>query len=290
MQPASVEPIVFPSRMIPKVIIQTGPPKLPLLLRSAIVNVKLLHPGFKHVFFDDAMIESFLADHFPEYVTEYHSFRFRIQKYDFFRYLAIYKVGGFYLDLDVFLAQELNPLLDSECVFAFEELAEARYFWDEWQMDWQIGNYAFGAEPGNAFLAAIIENCLRAKREPEWVRPMMKGIPSSVRDDFYVLNTTGPGMVSRTLAENPQLASRINILFPDDVCERRTWHHFGAYGVHNMAGSWREPAKVLARIQTRMWGHLTQRRMMANGRLRGRTRTVETRPRTSLAAGTKASG
>ena len=261
--------------MIPKLIIQTGPERLPLLLQAAIVNVKLLHPEFEYRFFDDVMIESFLVEHFPEYVAEYRTFRFRIQKYDFFRYLAVYHFGGFYLDLDVFLARDLTPLLASPCVFAFEELAEGPYFWRQFQMDWQIGNYAFGAEPGHPFLAAVIENCLRAKRQPDWVRPMMQGIPPSLRDDLYVLNTTGPGVLSRTLAENPQLADSINILFPPDVCDRGSWHQFGDYGVHSMAGSWRPRANVLSRCMTRLWGHWNQRRMLAEGRARGRTRSVQ---------------
>jgi hypothetical protein len=260
--------------MIPKLIIQTGPPKLPLLLQSAVVNVKLLHPEFEYRFYDDAMIDAFLAVHFPEYQAEYLSFRFPIQKYDFFRYLAIYKFGGFYLDLDVFLARDMTSLLGSKCIFPFEELAESRYFWRHFQMDWQIGNYAFGAEPGHPFLAAVIENCLRAKRMPAWVRPMMQGTPPTLRDDLYVLNTTGPGMLSRTLAENPQFAGSVDILFPDDVCNRASWHQFGDYGVHNMAGSWRSGSNALDRLLTRLWRHWNLRRMLAEGRARGKTRSA----------------
>lgn len=261
--------------MIPQLIIQTGPPGLPLFLRAATVNVQLLHPGFTYRFFDDTMIEDFLSEHFPEYVADYHSFRFRIQKYDFFRYLAVYRLGGFYLDIDVFLAQAVTPLLDHGCVFAFEELSEAPYFWDAFQMDWQIGNYAFGAQAGHPFLAAVIENCLRAKRDPGWVKPMMKGIPSPLADDFYVLNTTGPGVVSRTFAENPALAARMHVLFPEDVCDRRHWHHFGRFGVHHMAGSWRRPAGIVGRLRTRFWGERNLRRILTAARSRGRTRSAQ---------------
>ena len=96
---------------IPRRIIQTGPANPPLLLRSASQTVKLLHPTFEYWFFDDAHVESFIQEHFPEYRRVYHSFRFPIQKYDFFRYLAVYRLGGFYLDLDVFLVKDLTPLL-----------------------------------------------------------------------------------------------------------------------------------------------------------------------------------
>ena len=67
----------------------------------------------------------------------------------------------------------------------------------------------------------------------------MQGIPRLFRSEFQVLNTTGPGLVSRTLAENPELAKDITVLFPDDVCDERTWHQFGDFGVHAMEGSWR---------------------------------------------------
>jgi hypothetical protein len=260
--------------MIPKLIIQTGPPKLPLLLQAAIVNVKLLHPDFEHRFYDDAMIDAFLADYFPEYRAEYQSFPFRIQRYDFFRYLAVYQFGGFYLDTDMFLVRNVTPLLASPCVFPFEELVMGRYFWKHFRMDWQIGNYAFGAEPGHPLLAAVIENCLRAKRTPAWVRPMMKGIPPIVRKDAYVLNTTGPGMLSRTLAENPQFGDSISILFPDDVCNRACWRQFGDYGVHHMAGSWRSGSNLLGRVLTRTWTQWTLRNILAEGRARGKTRSV----------------
>src|SRR5437660_3781494 len=246
--------------MIPRLIIQTGPSKLPLLLQAAIVNVKLLHPDFEYRFYDDAMIDTFLTAHFPEYKREYLAFRFRIQRYDFFRYLAIYKFGGFYLDPDVFLIRDLTPLLAFKCVFPFEELAQCGYFWKHLKMDWQIGNYAFGAEPGHPFLAAVIENCLQAKRVPSWVAPMMRGIPPKLKGEAYVLNTTGPGMLSRTLAENPQLACSINILFPADVCDCGTWHQFGDYGVHSMGGSWRPRSAVLGRLLKRLWRSWNLRR------------------------------
>lgn len=240
------------------------------------VNVKLLNPGFEYRFFNDAMIDAFLKEYFPEYRSDYLSFRFRIQRYDFFRYLAVYKFGGFYLDLDVFLARDLNPLLMSKCVFPFEELAESIYFSKHLDMDWMIGNYAFGAEPNHPFLAAIIENCLRAKHCPTWSRPMLRGIPRVSRDEYYVLNTTGPGLVTRTFAEDAYIED-IEILFPEDVCNSATWHQFGDYGIHKMDGSWRVHSNVFGRLSKRLWRTRTLRRMLAEGRERGKTRSLQER-------------
>ncbi len=227
---------------IPKRIIQIwgGGRELPLFCRAAVTNVKLLNPDFEYLLFDDSRMEGFLAEHFPEYRGVFHSFRFPIQRYDFFRYLAIYHFGGFYFDLDIFLASGLSSLLDLDCVFSFEELTDNVFLREEYGMDWQVATYGFGASARHPFILAIVENCLRAQKDPEWTRPMMKSIPRLCRDEYLVLNTTGPGLVSRTLAEYPDAGRQVTVLFPENVCDRQSWNRFGEYGVHVNHASWHD--------------------------------------------------
>lgn len=112
-------------------------------------------------------------------------------------------------------------------------------------MDWAIGNYAFGSEAGHPFLRAVIDNCVRAQCDPNWLEPMMEGVPRVSQNEFHIFNTTGPLLLCRTLAENPDLANSIKILFPDDVCEPKNWHNFGDIGFHLMDGSWREESNSI---------------------------------------------
>ena len=70
----------------------------------------------------------------------------------------------------------------------------------------------------------------------------------------------------------PAMAQDITILFPDDVCDRRTWHNFGSFGVHHMAGSWRGRQNFLALRLTRLWEARMLRRILADGKVRGKTR------------------
>src|SRR4051794_7287881 len=106
---------------IPRRIIQTGKKgKLPILNRGVIENLKLLNPDFEYLFLDDDQVNRFIEQSFPEYRSTFESFRYRIQRFDFFRYLAVYHYGGFYFDLDVLLATGLSPLLEHGCVFPFE--------------------------------------------------------------------------------------------------------------------------------------------------------------------------
>ena len=197
---------------IPRRIVQTGKHvRPPLSQRASIASIVNLNPGFVHEYFDNPRVDEFVRSEFPQYLKVFQDFAFPIQRYDFFRYLAIYRHGGFYFDLDIFLAAGLEDLLESRCVFPFEGLTFSRHLRDRYGMDWQIGNYAFGAVAGHPFLGAVIENCVRAQKDPSWAQPMMKGMPRFSRDQFLVLNTTGPGLLSRTLAENPSLSGAVSV-------------------------------------------------------------------------------
>ena len=248
---------------IPARIIQTGKTRdLPPLAKAAVVNIKCLNPAFEYLFFDDDEVSAFVAKEFPQYRDVFEAFPFRIQKYDFFRYLAIFRFGGFYFDLDVFLSEDLSPLLSHSAVFPFEELTLSRYLRDRHGMDWELGNYAFGAAAGHPFLEAVIENCVKAQRNTDWVRPMMAGIPRIFQPDFFVLNTTGPGLLSRSFAENPDFAAAVTILFGGDVCESANWHKFGTYGIHLMNGSWRTRGGFLRRRLAWWWESRSKARLM----------------------------
>jgi hypothetical protein len=244
---------------IPRRIIQTGPSKeLRGLERASQSNIALLHPDWEYVYFDDEAVEAFVTSECPEHVQVYRGFRHHIQRIDFFRYLAVYKRGGFYLDLDVLLWSSLEDLREYGAVFPFEELTLNRYLRTHYGIDWEIGNYAFGGAPGNPFLAAVIENCVRAQREPDWARPMLACIPGLFRQDFEVLNTTGPGILTRTLAELDGDSLDVKILFQPDVRREEFWHLVGQHGVHLMGGSWRTRGGALRRRLARLWERRTR--------------------------------
>ena len=243
-------------------------------------SMRLLNPDFEYLFFDDQDVSKFINNDFPQYRSVFDAFKFPIQRYDFFRYLAVYRYGGFYFDLDVLLASCLSGLLTSDCVFPFEGLTFSDFLRDVHSMDWELGNYGFGASSSQPFLEAIIDNCIRAQKDPTWVKPMMRGVPSLSWWEFYILYTSGPGLVSRTLAENPGLGRNVKVLFPDDVCDPSTWNHFGDLGIHMMQASWR-PKKDPVRGHLAGWCEAWKfRRLLRQSRLLGETRQhVESRRR-----------
>lgn len=264
---------------IPSRIIQTGKSEdLPLLERAMVNALRQLHPDWEYLFFDDAAVVRFVRSEFPKYLPIFESFQRPIQKYDFFRYLAVYRHGGFYLDLDVLLAHPMTPLQVHSCVFPFEELTISRFLRERYAMDWEIGNYAFGATAEHPFLGAAIENCVRARKDRTWVGPSLRGLPRLFRGEFEVLNTTGPGLLSRTLAESPSLAREVTILFPPDVLDANSWHQFGNLGIHLMHGSWRDRGGFLRRRLATLWESWTRDRLMPDSRARGPQRHIPSVP------------
>ena len=259
--------------MIPKRLIQTSKSaNLSLLGRAVASNLRLLHPDFEYCFFDDAAVSSFLDAEFPQYRRVFDQFRLPIQRYDFFRYLAVYRLGGFYFDTDVLLAKCVTPLLDCPAVFSFEELSLSHLLPERFGVDWEIGNYAFGAEAGHPFLKAIIDDCVRGQEDSAWAAEGLKGFPRVIRPKFEAFYTTGPGAISRTLAERPEVQPTVTILFPHNILERKLWHKFGDYGVHLMQGTWVVRAVFWRRRIAHFWERRRRRLVAKRSQLRGPTR------------------
>ena len=242
--------------------------------RASARMLQLLHPGWDYCFYGDRDVKSFIADEFPEYEKVFQGFSLNIQRCDFFRYLYVYRFGGYYLDLDIILAEPLSELLPGRSLFPFDELTLSRHLREKHVMDWEIGNYGFGAHPGDPFLARIIENCVRSQQDPLWIEPMMRGVPRWFRGEIAVLNSTGPGMISRTLAESPDLHDNITILFPDDVNDQQCWHQFGRDGVHLVSGSWRDKGSFWRRKLAWKWEAWARREGEEASRRRGPKRSL----------------
>jgi mannosyltransferase OCH1-like enzyme len=249
------------------------------MFRATAANLKLLNPDFEYLFFDDQQVEAFIDEHFPDYRPLYDSFPWRIQRYDFFRYLAVYQLGGFYFDQDLMLAETLATLLDAECVFPFERLTWSDYIRDECGLDWELGNYAFGAAAGHPFLRAVIDNCLRAQEDRAWEEAATRSLPRLLRNELRVIYSTGPGLVTRTFAEFGNARSQVTVLFPHkDVCDKQNWNLFGSYGIHLGVGSWRSQYGPIRRRLLNFYGWRCERRAIRLGKTLGTNRATRVNP------------
>lgn len=205
--------------------------KYPKKFDKHVKSIMLANPGYEYMFFDKTQAEAFLIKHYPQYYQTYLRLPIFIQKIDFFRYIAVYHYGGFYMDLDV---QALKPLdaqiTNHKAVFPVDEYVVA-----EWQtdkrfrrfhqngVDFLLGQYAFGAISGHGFLKRLIETI--HKNIDAYERLVHKG-------EQYVYSTTGPDFVAD---EYMDYAEKEDIFILDNGKRQM----FGDYAKHDYMGTWK---------------------------------------------------
>lgn len=201
---------------------------IPDKYKNCVERVKSLNPKSKYFFFTDIDIDNFIKDKFSQYYTIYKNFPFKIQKIDFFRYLAIYYYGGVYLDLDIYLYKTLfNINKNGKNVFPLEYMKNSDKLLQDQGFKGLIGNYAFYAPKGSSFIKLIIDNIVKNR-----ISKIEFG--KNFNYQQYVLYKTGPVMVTQSYLDYPN-KNEIDIIKPDEF----KFGYFGNYGKHLLMGSWK---------------------------------------------------
>lgn len=164
------------------------------------------NPGWEHLFYDDADVRRYLLTCYgPELLHYFDAInpRYAAARADLFRYCALYREGGVYLDIKSRATKPLNEVLRPS----------DRFLLSYWTGGGQHGGWGVHpdlkrlagrefqqwfivAAPGHPFLRAVIEAVLRNIRNYHPLRHSV-GKPA-------VLRVTGP--IAYTLAITPLLA------------------------------------------------------------------------------------
>lgn len=111
-------PRVVPGMRIPRIIHQTYPgTALPEALRDNVADLVSANPGWDHRLYDDQAIERFISDYYPrEVLAAYLRIRpeYGAARADLFRYLAIYRLGGVYLDMKSRFIRPIDEVTDGD--------------------------------------------------------------------------------------------------------------------------------------------------------------------------------
>ena len=217
---------------IPKIIIQTWKTNsVPQRYMQLIESIKSNNPDYEYLFFTDVDIENFLKENYPEYYHTYLNLPIKIQRIDFFRYIAIYHYGGFYMDLDMLCLKSFDNLLKYNCVFPVDEFISKdmckmhRYkpFCDNGYY-YLLGQYAFAASPRHPFIKNIIDKIHTN------INKYIKYV--NFNSDDYVYKTTGPDYVTDIYIK---YADKDDIF----VLNNGKRQYFGEYAKHNYFGTWK---------------------------------------------------
>lgn len=230
------------SRDIPKRIIQTWKTKIvPDKYVEWVNSLKKHNPDYEIMLFDDNDCDSFVRTKLPKYYTTYKKLPFKIQRIDFFRYLAVYYYGGFYFDLDIKCHKSLNKLLEYSVVFPVEKnmtvrsCERAKIFKRHLSEDCltfknRLGQYSFGAVPKHPFILSLIEN-IHNNINSTIIMSKTLTIPSSLYN-IYIYETTGPDMVTK-MYNKYHNKKEIKLLHNKKI------QQFGTYCSHIDQGTWK---------------------------------------------------
>jgi inositol phosphorylceramide mannosyltransferase catalytic subunit len=213
--------------MIPKLIHQTAKTAdIPEKWRAYQKRLRDLHPDWEYKLWTDVDNLAFVKAEFPDFLDIFVALPKNIMRADVIRYLLMYRLGGFYLDLDYEMLKPFD-LTHHECVLPWEG--------DELGPDKDnICNAIFASAPGHPFFKMVIDE-LKANPPLD---------PSS-----DPLNTTGPAFISRIFHQVPRdewnIHTPARVLFspktPRNPREYRAILRSGAsYGIHHCHGTWRQ--------------------------------------------------
>jgi mannosyltransferase OCH1-like enzyme len=188
-------------------------------------QLKKHNPHANYIFFTDNDIEIFIKTQFPQYINFFNNLPFKIQKIDFFRYLAVYYYGGVYFDLDYESLKPLSSLFnESNAIFPVEFLNNTDLILRQQGFKPLIGNYAFYAPKNHPFLKLIIDNIVNNRIK----------IKNNISQNKYVYYTTGPVMVTQSYLDFKDKLN-VDLIKPNPFKKS----HFGIYGKHMNMGSWK---------------------------------------------------
>jgi len=140
------------------------------------------HPAWEYRFWNQKAVEQFMESGFPDLLPLYRSFPFNVQRWDFVRYLILYRYGGLYVDMDYECLDPLDSLLwNATCCMGMEPAAHALRY----RTAFIVGNALMASVPGHNYFDRIIKDISSGN----WQKYQNKG--------SQVVEFTGPFMTTR---------------------------------------------------------------------------------------------
>jgi mannosyltransferase OCH1-like enzyme len=219
---------------IPKIIHQTSGNKvLPDVVQEQIARFRSLNPGWEYRYYNDAAVEDYILQNFPEHYPVLRSInpRYGAAKADLFRYLLMYREGGVYLDIKSTFTRPLDEVLrpdDRYLLSHWSNTSSSRY--KQWGTYDEIANPRgeflqcfIICTPKHAFLEAVVERVTKNLTHYDRTRD---GVGKRL------VHVTGP--VAYTLAITPLLQTQEFRLVnsEDDLSFIYNFYRGGSYNSH----------------------------------------------------------
>lgn len=192
------------------------------------------HPNWEYILWNEEMGDELIKNKYNKYYEAYKNVKYPIMKVDILRYCILHQYGGMYADIDYKCLNSFDDYLDNnEHIIFLNEQPNATY------------NAIFGRTVSNSLLISTKSN------HPFWekvINECFKRIMSYIISYhiYYVLMTTGPGLINDILYELNKINNNKYIhLLPYDQfnycndCSRcKPSSTKKLYAVHDYASYW----------------------------------------------------
>ena len=148
----------------------------------------------KHKMWNLKMCDDLVKNHFKDYYGLWNDFKYPIQKADFIRYCIMYKIGGIYIDCDVYPIKNINHLFHKDYFFVKRTESGPKSF---------PYNAIIGSKPGQEIFMKIIKHCKEStyEKQGQKIYESWKG--------RLIFQTTGQYMLKRVLGQDKNI---LNVL------------------------------------------------------------------------------
>ena len=161
---------------------------LPSFVEGNIKTWRDNNPTWEVKIWDAAAIWDFVNSEYPELVENFYNLTYEIERWDCIRYLALYRFGGLYADVDTECFESLDSLIEGK----LSEGYSCVFMQDIPKVPKAIAPSIFYSQPGACFVGMLIEHVLKSGfavsdftlTRPVWVLTKTTG-PESITNLFY---------------------------------------------------------------------------------------------------------
>jgi len=179
---------------IPKILHQLAKTDdIPAHLQGFQDSWKRLNSDYEYHLWTDESLEDWVREQAEDFLPLFLAYPLSICRADLGRYLILQRVGGVYADLDCQCLQSITPLLGGrELVISAEPQAHhAQVSFQERGFSQIVCPSFIASEPGHPFWRDV-------------AKELQRHDPAQVLTSTDVLDATGPFLLSRVFASNPQ--------------------------------------------------------------------------------------
>ncbi|MEW9805787.1 glycosyltransferase [Mesorhizobium marinum] len=215
--------------MIPPILHQTWKTDdIPDRFRGWVESWERYNPGWTRMFWNDRALLDFVAEHYPDFLETFCSYKLGILRADAGRYMLLHHFGGIYADLDCECVAPFDAIMDEDRVVLCKEPALHTQEQTFRGLPHLLFNGTMASPPGHPF----------------WMH-LLSYLPG-LADSIDVLDATGPCVLTSAQLSFPDQASiaiHPSTLFApldrDGVRDQSgEAERVGTLSVHHWAGTW----------------------------------------------------